>query len=490
MHNFTVKLRAQDHGTPPKFSDTTLRVIIEDADDQNPKFLRDSYRAELPNETFVGELTVLPETLKAVDQDEGLRAPVQYAILPSSESRHFSIGSRNGVVSVVSPLGGLTMLHAVTLVVRATQINNSDRYALTTLVVTAKEDAKQLGKPLTFLQPKFHTTIPENTGVGNRILALPTNRPGRYLRYSILDPSQARYFTIGSLGEIILQKPLDYEKMSKHQFKVLASDGAVNASTEVNIDVVDINDWEPRFRQTHYDFVVPMDRKETAEPIPLGKLEAADGDKDDEVSILIRGAHANYFYLDAEGMLWLKSNLPSNATLMHLIATATDTGMPARSSSVPVTVTIEGSTALAQQIWTPGVMGAFGVVLLLFLAVTVGMAVYIWRQKKRPNSKNRVHHSHDHSIASASNLVNHEKAMANGAAAHLSHSGNIRLANPLHNNNNNNLLNGVGPGNGMSIGATMVTANLEREAQLQRDHDKDNYTATVRSISSCNARIQ
>lgn len=139
MHNFTVKLRAQDHGTPPRFSDTTLRVIIEDADDQNPKFTRDSYRAELPNETFVGELNVLPETMKALDQDEGLRAPVQYAILPSSESRHFSIGGRNGIVSVVSPLGGLTMLHAVTLVVRATQINNSDRYALTTLVVTAKE---------------------------------------------------------------------------------------------------------------------------------------------------------------------------------------------------------------------------------------------------------------------------------------------------------------------------------------------------------------
>lgn len=139
MHNFTVTLRAQDHGTPPKSSDTTLRVIIEDADDQNPKFLSDAYRAELPNETFVGELHVLPETPRAVDQDEGLRAPVQYAILPSSESRYFSIGSRNGVVSVVAPLGGLTMLHAVTLVIRATQINNADRYALTTLVVTAKE---------------------------------------------------------------------------------------------------------------------------------------------------------------------------------------------------------------------------------------------------------------------------------------------------------------------------------------------------------------
>lgn len=68
LKNFTVMLRAQDQGTPPKFSDTTLRVIVEDADDQNPKFLRDSYRAELPPEGRTAELKILPEPLKAVDQ--------------------------------------------------------------------------------------------------------------------------------------------------------------------------------------------------------------------------------------------------------------------------------------------------------------------------------------------------------------------------------------------------------------------------------------
>lgn len=44
LRNFTVKLRAQDQGTPPKFSDTLLRVVVTDADDQNPKFHRETYR--------------------------------------------------------------------------------------------------------------------------------------------------------------------------------------------------------------------------------------------------------------------------------------------------------------------------------------------------------------------------------------------------------------------------------------------------------------
>lgn len=142
LRNFTVILRAQDQGTPPKYSDTTLRVLVEDADDQNPKFLKDSYRAELPKADFVGEISVLPEPIKAVDQDEGLRAPVEYAILTSDESKYFAINSATGVISAAStasPADGLNVMHTITLVIRATQINNSDRYALTTLVISAKE---------------------------------------------------------------------------------------------------------------------------------------------------------------------------------------------------------------------------------------------------------------------------------------------------------------------------------------------------------------
>lgn len=149
LRNFTVILRAQDQGTPPKFSDTTLRVLVEDADDQNPKFLKDSYRAELPKADFVGEISVLPEPIKAVDQDEGLRAPVEYAILTSDESKYFAINSATGVISIVSapsPADGLNVMHTITLVIRATQINNSDRYALTTLVISAREVTSVIAK--------------------------------------------------------------------------------------------------------------------------------------------------------------------------------------------------------------------------------------------------------------------------------------------------------------------------------------------------------
>ncbi|KAF7277034.1 hypothetical protein GWI33_009513, partial [Rhynchophorus ferrugineus] len=43
LKQFDVGIRAQDHGDPPKNTDTTLTVHVIDADDQNPKFLDDRY---------------------------------------------------------------------------------------------------------------------------------------------------------------------------------------------------------------------------------------------------------------------------------------------------------------------------------------------------------------------------------------------------------------------------------------------------------------
>lgn len=93
----------------------------------------------MPVNDFTGDLKILPERIKAVDQDEGLCAVVQYSIMPSSESAHFLIDSKTGAIKVVTPLDPLDMLHAVTLVIKATQVNNADRYALTTLVISKKD---------------------------------------------------------------------------------------------------------------------------------------------------------------------------------------------------------------------------------------------------------------------------------------------------------------------------------------------------------------
>lgn len=481
LKNFTVTLRAQDQGTPPQYSDTTLDVVVLDADDQNPQFLQESYTAELPTTGRIGELRVLPEQIRAIDQDEGIQSPIEYSITKSVYAKYFNINKKTGVVSVTQPVGSNDFIHSITLVIKGTQVDNHDRYALTTLAIGRKdfERSSDYENRFAFLQQRFQAKISEDIGIGSRLLALPTNRPGRQIHYHIPDPVEAEYFRIGTLGEIILQKNLDYENATKHVFQVFGTDGITNATTEVIIEVLDINDWEPRFYQTNYEFNIPK-LKDVTEPIPLGRLVAADGDRDDKVNISIRGPYSNYYHIDTTGMLWLKPNYP-NITLMHLIATATDTGLPMRSTSVPVTI-LNDSIATAQSNWAPSILGAFVAVLGLFIFTIVAMCIYIYKQKEPKGSRNRVH-SHDHSTTSAVNLVgssSDKSTSSNGQHQPLPNP-NIRLANPLSTlstlNNNNNL---AGSGSSISAGAsTILAATLEREAQ--RDRDMENYTATVRS---------
>lgn len=343
--------------------------------------------------------------------------------------------------------------------------------------------------------------------MGTRILALPTNRPGRFLRYTISSEAARTHFQIGTLGEVILRKPLDFEKSTRHHFEVTTADDQATATAEVIVDVMDVNDWEPRFRQNHYDFTVPNFnaepsapseaqrqagadvRQQPLPPIALGRLEAADGDKNDKVTIAIRGSQAHYFDIDAGGTLWLRAELPAddNVTQLHLIATATDSGAPPRSSSVPVTVTIEGALdRIAQrhqqqhQYWSPVMLGTVGILFALFMVIIVAMSVYIYKhQKPQRSSKNRIHSSSTDGsaeqsfVGSASNFVTQQKLATSGGST----LGPVRVS-PMV-----GALRGSG---GSSAGAsTILAASLERERrEREAAREKENYTATVRSKQS------
>lgn len=133
---------------------------------------------------------------------------------------------------------------------------------------------------LEFLMNRYEAKVREDTSVGSRILALPTNRPEKHVNYRILNDTQAEIFVIGQFGEVVLKKELDFEKAMRHAFDVEAMDGEDYAKTRVIIDVSDVNEWQPRFRQPYYRFTLPPVNEETAEmynntvniPMAVGKF--------------------------------------------------------------------------------------------------------------------------------------------------------------------------------------------------------------------------
>jgi len=114
------------------------------------------------------------------------------------------------------------------------------------------------------------------------------------------------------------------------------------------------------------------------EGVLIGKVEAADGDRNDKLELSLRGQHAGLFEIDATGNIYMRpEQLQSlNESTVHLIAIATDTGVPPRSTSVPVSVTMEGLT-LAQSGWNSNMLGMFGMIMGLFLMIIVALSCYI-----------------------------------------------------------------------------------------------------------------
>ena len=83
-----VTIRAEDKGAPPLWSETVVRIHVEDADDQNPGFLQPRYTTELPGRGT--KLALQPEPLRAVDGDLSLAAPVFYSLAGSGKTHYIT----------------------------------------------------------------------------------------------------------------------------------------------------------------------------------------------------------------------------------------------------------------------------------------------------------------------------------------------------------------------------------------------------------------
>ncbi len=67
--------------------------------------------------------------------------------------------------------------------------------------------------------------------------------------------------------------------------------------------MVNINDWDPRFKYPQYEFFVS-----SADAVPgarVGVLEVHDGDRGDEVVLDIKGADARIFRINRRGELFI-----------------------------------------------------------------------------------------------------------------------------------------------------------------------------------------
>ncbi len=86
---------------------------------------------------------------------------------------------------------------------------------------------------------------------------------------------------------------------------MLATDGRRNDTAHVNITLLNINDWDPRFKYPEYEFFVKAE--DAFDGFTVGKLDVHDGDKGDQVMLDVRGPDARVFRVNRRGELVIDS---------------------------------------------------------------------------------------------------------------------------------------------------------------------------------------
>ncbi|XP_067127844.1 protocadherin-15-like [Centruroides vittatus] len=382
---FNVTIKAQDEGYSPRSAYTTLTVTVLDADDQNPQFSAERYKARLPENPQPGsKLLMLPTSISAIDPDEGIRASIEYSFLANNgETAYFNINTRTGEITLKKRLP-VNFKLPVTLVVRATQIDNEDRQSLTTVQIS---DGKTFLNEFRFLHTIYDAKVLEHTPRGIVVVTLQTIKSLETdAKFRIVEKQEN--FLISNFGEVMIAKPPDYEAKKRFLFHVTVSDGQQHDITTVNITVLDINDHNPTFLQPSYFFEVnnPMIRTGTV----LGKVEAIDEDTENTIRYSLYGFHASAFSITNMGELQIVDVDAINTTVCYLMAIATDDGKPARRSTVPVTIKFPEAFIFQNLIKKDDsyiLTIAFGVLLGILFIVIIILIIYIMKYKNdRENS--------------------------------------------------------------------------------------------------------
>ncbi|RUS69247.1 hypothetical protein EGW08_022990, partial [Elysia chlorotica] len=198
---------------------------------------------------------------------------------------------------------------------------------------------------------RYFASVPEESPLGTSVRRVKVNDKDenplfKQITFSLADQDY-QFFTISKVGDFEAQvntaEKFDRETKNEYIFKIIASDGVTRADDRfMVVTVTDVNDMEPSFPYTRYEFNV----SETAEiNSPIGEVTATDKDLIDinNLDYQFTGGNTNSVFsiLSGTGQIRLSRKVdfddPNQPKTYNLQLTAYDNG---RVHSATTSVTI------------------------------------------------------------------------------------------------------------------------------------------------------
>ncbi|GAB0195567.1 neural-cadherin-like [Grus japonensis] len=343
-HLYEFIIMAVDKGEEPKTGTATVRIHVSNVNDEAPEFSQTIYRSFVSEDA--GPNTLIA-TVNAVDPDgDG----VTYDILSGNQKGNFVIDPKKGLVRLrSSPFPKLQGTEYV-LNVTATDDNTSGGpHSLTsTAQVVVKIDDVNNNKPV-FQKCQYyreHASVLENQPSGTVVLQVEATDADEgangIVKYGLMHRGGVLpAFSIHpDTGVLTTVQVFDREKQREYPITVTATDQAAEpliGICQINIIILDQNDNDPRFENTHYEYFL---REDTRVGTSFLRVAARDDDYSSNAAITysIANGEPNYLQINpTTGWLFVNQPLSQRSSIIREII-ATDGGN--RSSKVELAVTI------------------------------------------------------------------------------------------------------------------------------------------------------
>ncbi|XP_041711685.2 protocadherin Fat 1a isoform X3 [Coregonus clupeaformis] len=345
---YILKIAARDQAInePQLVSTVLLKVVLEDVNDNPPKFIPSNYRVKVREDLPIGTVIMW---LEAHDPDVGLSSQVRYSLIDNGDG-NFEVDKLSGAVRILQNLD-YEKKQVYNLTAKAKDKGKPMSLSSTCFIEVDVVDVNEnLYRPWfpSFVDKGF---IKEDALIGTSVMKVTAQdedkgRDGE-IRYSIRDGSGLGIFTIDEeTGVIRTQELLDHETTPHYWLTVYATDGGVvplSAFVEVYVEVQDVNDNVP---QTSEPVYYPSVAENSLKDVSIIQIEAVDPDAraSDKLSYKITsGNPQGFFAINSKmGLVTTTSRkLDREQQDEHILEiTVTDHGVPAKSTTVRVIVKV------------------------------------------------------------------------------------------------------------------------------------------------------
>ncbi|XP_031559365.1 cadherin EGF LAG seven-pass G-type receptor 2-like [Actinia tenebrosa] len=243
---FYLWVSAQDKGRPFLDNQTEVEIILQDVNDNAPEFISDNFKVSVLENVKVGQVF---SRVQAIDRDDGSNKDIVYSLIRTDVP--FAINPVNGDVSTTSPLDRETNAQ-YQFGIKATDKGKPSKEGTSQMTVTVLDINDN---PPKFSKSEYQASISEKATFGSSVLQVTAKDPDAGqtdVTYSVDRFAHQRCFRMNSLGVISLGCKLDYKKTKFYVFTVRASDGMLDSTAIVYINVTDANTHAPVFKRRSY----------------------------------------------------------------------------------------------------------------------------------------------------------------------------------------------------------------------------------------------